>query len=101
MRGGPTRAIIFHDRDLPPGQEVRDAIFLAALGSPDPYGRQLNGMGGGISSLSKIAVVGPSTHPEADVDYTFGQAAVDRPLMQYRGNCGNISSAIGPFAVDE
>ncbi len=101
MRGGTSRAIIFRDKDLPAAPAARDAVFLAALGSPDPNRRQLNGLGGAISSLSKIAVVGPSSHPDADVDYTFGQVAVDAPLVQYKGNCGNISSAIGPFAVDE
>ena len=70
------------------------------LGTPDPYGRQLNGMGGGISSLSKVAIIGPPTHPDADVDYTFGQVVVDRPLVDYGANCGNLSSVVGPFAVD-
>ncbi|MCI0584028.1 MAG: PrpF family protein, partial [Chloroflexi bacterium] len=78
-----------------------DAVFLAALGSPDPSGRQLDGLGGGISSLSKVAIVGPPTRPDADVDYTFGQVEVTRASVDYRGNCGNISSAIGPFAIDE
>jgi hypothetical protein len=101
MRGGTSRAIVFRDEDLPREQHVRDAIFAAALGSPDPGRRQLDGLGGGISSLSKIAVVGPPTRADADVDYTFGQVALDAPVVQYRANCGNISSAIGPFAVDE
>lgn len=101
MRGGTSRALIFHSSDLPADPAARDAIFLAALGSPDPNRRQLDGLGGAISSLSKIAIVGPSSRPDADVDYTFGQVAIDAPLVQYKGNCGNISSAIGPFAVDE
>jgi hypothetical protein len=101
VRGGTSRALVFHRRDLPSDPGAWDAIFLAALGSPDPYGRQLDGLGGGNSSLSKVAVVGPPTHSEADVDYTFGQVEVTRPLVDYRGNCGNISSAIGPFALDE
>ncbi|MBD0274641.1 MAG: PrpF family protein, partial [Acetobacteraceae bacterium] len=67
----------------------------------DSYGRQLDGMGGGISSLSKAVVIGPPTHPEADVDYTFAQVSVDRPVVDWRDNCGNLSSAVGPFAVDE
>src|SRR5581483_1565319 len=100
VRGGTSRALVFHARDLPE-RAAWDPIFLAALGSPDPYGRQLDGLGGGISSLSKVAVVGPPTHPDADVDYTFGQVEVSRPVVDYRGNCGNISSAIGPFAIDE
>ncbi len=106
MRGGTSRALFFHRRDLPrcdssKGCAEWDAIFTGALGSPDPNGRQLNGMGGGISSLSKIAVIGPATHPGADVDYTFAQVGVSEPTVGYRGNCGNISSAVGPFAVDE
>ncbi|WP_414475670.1 2-methylaconitate cis-trans isomerase PrpF family protein [Microvirga sp. M2] len=101
MRGGTSRAIVFRPEDLPNDKADWDPIFLAAIGSPDPNGRQLDGLGGGISSLSKVAVVGPSTRPDADVDYTFAQVAVGEPLVQYRANCGNISSAIGPFAVDE
>jgi hypothetical protein len=101
VRGGTSRAIVFHRRDLPGDRGAWDAIFLAALGSPDPGGRQLDGLGGGISSLSKVAVVGPPTRGDADVDYTFGQVEVTRPAVDYRGNCGNISSAIGPFAIDE
>jgi 2-methylaconitate cis-trans-isomerase PrpF len=101
MRGGTSRAIVFRDEDLPGEQHVRDAIFAAALGSPDPGRRQLDGLGGGISSLSKVAVVGRPTRADADVDYTFGQVALDAAVVQYKANCGNISSAIGPFAVDE
>jgi 2-methylaconitate cis-trans-isomerase PrpF len=101
VRGGTSRALLFHHRDLPASRDAWDAIFLAALGSPDPGGRQLDGLGGGISSLSKVAVVGPPTRPDADVDYTFGQVEVMRAAVDYRGNCGNISSAIGPFAIDE
>ena len=70
------------------------------IGSPDPNGRQLDGLGGGISSLSKVCVVGPSTHPEADVDYTFAAIGVKDPVVDYFSNCGNMTSAIGPFAVD-
>jgi len=101
MRGGTSRAIMFHARDLPGEVPLRDAIFLRALGSPDPNGRQLDGLGGGISSLSKVAVIGPSSRRDADVDYTFGQVSVEDALVDYAGNCGNISSAVGPFAVDE
>lgn len=104
MRGGTSRALFFHARDLPGGVDNRegwDAVLIAALGSPDPGGRQLNGMGGGISSLSKIAVIAPPTHPDADVDYIFGQVAIKGANVSYRGNCGNISSAVGPFAIDE
>jgi hypothetical protein len=101
VRGGTSRALVFHRRDLPGDRGAWDGIFLAALGSPDPGGRQLDGLGGGISSLSKVAIVGPSSRPDADVDYTFGQVEVTRAAVDYRGNCGNISSAIGPFAIDE
>ena len=101
VRGGTSRALVFHRRDLPGDRGAWDSIFLAAMGSPDPNGRQLDGVGGGISSLSKVAVVGPPTHAGADVDYTFGQVEVTRASVDYRGNCGNISSAIGPFAIDE
>jgi 2-methylaconitate cis-trans-isomerase PrpF len=101
VRGGTSRALVFHRCDLPGDRAAWDPIFLAALGSPDPGGRQLDGLGGGISSLSKVAVVGPPSRPDADVDYTFGQVEVTRAAVDYRGNCGNISSAIGPFAIDE
>lgn len=101
MRGGTSKALIFHRRDLPEQQASWARIFLAAMGSPDPNGRQLDGVGGGVSSLSKVCVVGPPTHPEADVDYTFAQIGVDDATVDYGGNCGNMSSAIGPFAVDE
>src|SRR6476659_5341746 len=100
MRGGTSRAIMFHARDLPDRAEW-DPIFLAAMGSPDPNGRQLNGMGGGISSLSKVCVLAPSDRPDADVDYTFAQVQIREPRVDYRSNCGNMSSAVGPFAVDE
>ena len=101
MRGGTSNAVVFDRRHLPDDDEACEHLFLAALGSPDPYGRQLDGMGGGISSLSKICIVGPPSRSGADVDYTFGQVAVDRPQVDWSGNCGNMSSAIGPFAVDE
>ncbi len=101
MRGGTSKAVVFRRDDLPEERSEWDGIFLAALGSPDPSGRQLNGMGGGISSLSKVCVVGPSDRPDADVDFTFAQVAIDRGLVGYGANCGNMSAAIGPFAVDE
>ena len=101
MRGGTSNAIVFHVRDLPADRSQWDAIFLAAIGSPDPYGRQLDGMGGGISSLSKVCVVGPSSRPDADIDYTFAQVLVKEAKVDYSANCGNMSSAMGPFAVDE
>ena len=100
-RGGTSKGVFFHARDLPTTRAEIDPIVLAVLGTPDPYGRQLNGMGGGISSLSKAVIIGPSTHPDADVDYTFIQVAVDRPMTDWSGNCGNLSSVVGPYAVDE
>ena len=101
MRGGTSKGLFFHRRDLPAERAEWDALFLAALGSPDPYGRQLDGMGGGISSLSKVVVVSPSERPGVDLDYLFGQVAVERARVDYRSNCGNLSAAVGPFAVDE
>jgi hypothetical protein len=101
MRGGTSRCLVFHERDLPAPGPARDAILLAALGSPDPYGRQLDGLGGGISSLSKACIIGPPTLPGADVDYTFAQVEVQRPVVDYAGNCGNCSSSVGPYAIDE
>ena len=101
MRGGTSNAIVFHEKDLPRERAQWDEIFLAAIGSPDPYGRQLDGMGGGVSSLSKVCVIGPPSRPDADIDYTFAQVQVKDAAVDYSGNCGNMSSAMGPFAVDE
>lgn len=100
MRGGTSKGVFFRYDDLPDDLAERDQIFVHALGSPDPYGRQLNGMGGGVSSLSKAVIVGPSTKDGADVDYTFAQVVIDEPVVDYSATCGNLSSAIGPFAVD-
>jgi 2-methylaconitate isomerase len=100
MRGGTSRAVMFHARDLPE-RAAWDPLFLGAMGSPDPNGRQLNGMGGGISSLSKVCVLAPSEREDADIDYTFAQVQIREPRVDYRSNCGNMSSAVGPFAVDE
>jgi 2-methylaconitate cis-trans-isomerase PrpF len=101
MRGGTSNALVFHAKDLPADRALWDEIFLAAIGSPDPYGRQLDGMGGGVSSLSKVCVIGPATRPDADIDYTFAQVLVKDARVDYSANCGNMSSAMGPFAVDE
>jgi len=100
IRGGTSNAIVFNASDLP-DRMYWDDLFLAAIGSPDPYGRQLDGMGGGISSLSKVCVVGPPSRPDADLDYTFAQVSVADALVDYGSNCGNMSSAMGPFAIDE
>eukprot|EP00136_Aspergillus_niger_P005599 XP_001396287.2 hypothetical protein ANI_1_618114 [Aspergillus niger CBS 513.88] len=99
-RGGTSRAIFFKQDDLPADKAKWDPIFRGVLGSPDPYGRQLDGLGGGISSLSKICVVGKPTHPSADIDYTFVSLGVKTPDVDYSSNCGNMISAVGPFAVD-
>ena len=101
MRGGTSKCLVFHERDLPPAGPARDRVLLAALGSPDPYGRQLDGLGGGISSLSKACIIGPPGRPGADVDYRFAQVEVGTPVVDYKGNCGNCSSSVGPFALDE
>ena len=101
MRGGTSKAVMVHARDLPPDRDAWAPIFLSLMGSPDPSLRQLDGMGGGVSSLSKVCVIGPPSHPDADVDYTFAQILIDTPRVDYSINCGNMSSAIGPFAIDE
>jgi 2-methylaconitate cis-trans-isomerase PrpF len=101
MRGGTSKAIMFHARDLPEDRATWNHLFTAAMGSPDPYGRQLDGMGGGVSSVSKVCVLAPSAREDADIDYTFAQVQVRERAVDYRGNCGNMSSAVGPFAVDE
>ena len=101
MRGGTSKAIMFHARDLPAEREAWAPIFAAAMGSPDPYGRQLDGMGGGVSSLSKVCVLAPSAREDADVDYTFAQVVIREARVDYRQNCGNMSSAVGPFALEE
>lgn len=101
IRGGTSKGVFFHEKDLPREAALRDAIFLDVLGSPDPYQRQLDGMGGGISSLSKAVIIAPSTRGDADIDYTFAQISVDCAAVDYSATCGNLSSAVGPFAVDE
>lgn len=100
-RGGTSKGLLFKRSDLPQERSAWERLFLAALGSPDRYGRQLDGMGGGLSSLSKVCVIGPSTHADADVDYTFAQVLIDRALVDFSPLCGNMSSTIGPYAVDE
>lgn len=99
VRGGTSKGIFFKANQLPPAPAVRDAVILAAFGSPDV--RQIDGLGGADVLTSKLAIVGPSASPEADVDYTFGQVSFERAFIDYKGNCGNISSAVGAFAVDE
>jgi len=99
MRGGTSKACMFHEKDLPSDRSQWKDLFLKVMGTPDP--KQIDGMGGTVSSTSKIAVIRPSDRPDADVDYTFFQVFIDRPIVNDRMNCGNISSAVGPFAINE
>ena len=101
MRGGTSKGLFFHANHLPSDPRVRDALLLTAYGSPDPNRRQIDGVGGAVSTTSKVAIISPSASPDYDVVYNFGQVSIDRPLVDFKGNCGNISSAVGPFAVDE
>lgn len=101
VRGGTSNGLMIHRRDLPEDQSKWQPILSSAMGSPDHYGRQLNGMGSGISSTSKICVVSKSARQDADVDYTFVQVGIRDGSLDMAGNCGNMSSAVGPFAVDE
>lgn len=99
MRGGTSKALFFHDNDLPKDEKERERVILRAFGSPDR--RQIDGLGGANSSTSKVAIISPSVRDDADIDYNFGQVSVDKPYIGWKMNCGNISSAVGPFAVDE
>ena len=99
MRGGTSKGLYFLARDLPADVATRDAVLLAAMGSPDP--RQIDGLGGAHPLTSKIAVVGPSSHPDADVDYLFLQAVVDEARIDAGQNCGNLLAGVGPFALAE
>jgi probable AcnD-accessory protein PrpF len=103
MRGGTSKGVFFVRDELPeraraPG-EARDRLLLRVIGSPDPYGKQIDGMGGATSSTSKTVIVAKSAKPGHDVDYTFGQVSIDRAFVDWSGNCGNLSAAIGPFAI--
>ncbi|WP_417285367.1 2-methylaconitate cis-trans isomerase PrpF [Comamonas sp.] len=103
MRGGTSKGLFFKLQDLPTTAQqagaVRDAIFLRALGSPDPYGKQIDGMGNASSSTSKGVILSQSTRRGHDVDYLFGQVAIDQPFVDWSGNCGNLSAAVGPCAI--
>ena len=103
MRGGTSKGIFVHEADLPPEGAERDSLLLRLMGSPDPYGRQLNGMGGGISSLSKVIVLRRASKddPDVEVEFIHGQVAVDQDVVDWSANCGNLSVAVGPFALDE
>lgn len=101
-RGGTSKGVFFKKKDLPfDDQKKLGDLFLKIIGSPDPNGRQLNGMGGGVSSVSKCVIISPSEKEGIDVDYNFIQLAVDEPVADWSNNCGNLSSAVGPFAVNE
>jgi 2-methylaconitate isomerase len=103
MRGGTSKGLFFLLADLPNGAQTsgpeRDAIWLRAIGSPDPYGKQIDGMGNGSSSTSKAVLISKSTRAGFDVDYLFGQVAIDKAFVDWSGNCGNLSAAVGPFAI--
>lgn len=101
MRGGTSKGVFFRKEDLPTDLELQDRIILAAFGSPDPYARQIDGLGGATSTTSKVAVIGPRPGEPGTVDYTFGQVSITAPLVDRRGNCGNLSAAVGPYALDE
>ncbi len=103
MRGGTSKGVFFNLTDLPKSAQVageaRDAMLLRVIGSPDPYGKQTDGMGGATSSTSKTVILSKSTQPDHDVDYLFGQVAIDRAFVDWSGNCGNLTAAVGSFAI--
>ncbi|MBD7977457.1 2-methylaconitate cis-trans isomerase PrpF [Serpens gallinarum] len=103
MRGGTSKGVFFRLQDLPEAAQVpgaaRDALLLRVIGSPDPYGKQIDGMGGATSSTSKTVILSKSTRPDHDVDYLFGQVSIDKPFVDWSGNCGNLSAAVGSFAI--
>ena len=103
LRGGTSKGVFFRLQDLPaqaqtPGA-ARDALLMRVIGSPDPYGKQIDGMGGATSSTSKTVIVSKSTKPDHDVDYLFGQVSIDKAFVDWSGNCGNLSAAVGPFVI--
>jgi hypothetical protein len=103
MRGGTSKGVFFRLQDLPDVAQIpgpaRDALLLRVIGSPDPYGKHTDGMGGATSSTSKCVIIGPATKPDHDVDYLYGQVSIDSAFVDWSGNCGNLSSAVGPFAI--
>ena len=103
MRGGTSKGVFFNLLDLPAAVQVpgaaRDALLMRVIGSPDIYGKQIDGMGGATSSTSKVVILSPCTQPDHDVDYLFGQVSVDKAFIDWSGNCGNLSSAVGGFAI--
>ncbi|CAE6741727.1 2-methyl-aconitate isomerase [Paraburkholderia nemoris] len=103
MRGGTSKGVFFRLQDLPEAAQVpgaaRDALLMRVIGSPDPYGKQIDGMGGATSSTSKTVIIAKSRRPDHDVDYLFGQVSIDKAFVDWSGNCGNLSAAVGPFAI--
>ena len=103
MRGGTSKGVFFRLQDLPAAAQVpgaaRDALLLRVIGSPDPYGKQIDGMGGATSSTSKTVILSQSSRPDHDVDYLFGQVSIDKAFVDWSGTCGNLSAAVGPFAI--
>ena len=99
MRGGTSKGVFFLADDLPRDPRERDRILLRVIGSPDPYGKHIDGMGAATSSTSKVVILSRSTRPGCDVDYLFGAVAIDAPVIDWSGNCGNLSAAVGPFAI--
>ena len=99
MRGGTSKGVFFLADDLPSDPRERDRILMRVIGSPDRYGKHTDGMGGATSSTSKVVILSKSKRPGCDVDYLFGQVAIDKPLVDWSGNCGNLSAAVGPFAI--
>ncbi|WP_339936780.1 2-methylaconitate cis-trans isomerase PrpF [Undibacterium luofuense] len=103
MRGGTSKGVFFRLQDLPEAAQqpgpARDAVLLRVIGSPDPYGKQIDGMGGATSSTSKTVILSPSTRADHDVDYLFGQVSIDKAFVDWSGNCGNLSAAVGAFAI--
>jgi probable AcnD-accessory protein PrpF len=103
IRGGTSKGVFFHLPDLPKAAQVpgaaRDALLLRVIGSPDPYGKQTDGMGAATSSTSKTVILSKSTRPDHDIDYLFGQVSIDKPFVDWSGNCGNLTSAVGPFGI--
>ena len=105
MRGGTSKGLFFKLDDLPQEAQqagkIRDQILLRAIGSPDPYAKQIDGMGGATSSTSKVVILSKSTEPNHDVDYLFGQVSIDQPFVDWSGNCGNLTAAVGAFAIQQ
>lgn len=99
MRGGTSKGVFFLAASLPAEPATRERMLLRVMGSPDRYRKQIDGMGGATSSTSKIVIIGRSARPDSDVDYLFGQVAIDRPVIDWSGNCGNLTAAVGPFAI--